>query len=214
MIVDIKRGSRSLAACSMALVGMFDFSIMGYYHQQNPQQLISNKRELRREFGSMGIVDTVSAQRHIEEYFQSGMRQEYQQMYIQLACMPQRQLEEYIKRVPPTSTEFYRLELVRKMLHRMPSGGISALDYIRGIYVAYGGHRLGWLTQEQRETYCIEAVTGIRNDYTNWRDVILAFTIGYAFDKAQEKRVLGFYPPHIHLLTSRYSLIHNMSLWA
>lgn len=214
MIVDIKHGSRSLAACSKALVGMFDFSIMGYYHQQNPMQLISSKRELLREFGSMGIADTVSIQRHIEGCFQSGIRQEYQQMYIRLACMPRQQQEGYMERVPPISTEFYRLEIVLKMLHRMPSGGISAYDYIRGIYVAYGGHRLGWLTREQREAYCIKAMTAIRTDYTNWRDVILAFTIGYAFDKAQEKRVLGYYPPHVHLLTSRYSLIHNMSLWA
>lgn len=214
MIVDIKRGSRSLAACSEALVGLLDFSSMGYYHQQNPQQLFSNKGKLRRGFGWMEVTDTASIQHHIEELFKLGIRHDYQQIYIRLACMPRQQLEEYMKRVPTTSIESYRLALIRKMLHRMPSGGISAYDYIRGLYAAYAGHRLEWLTEEQREGYCIEAVSAIRAHYTNWRDVILGFMIGYAFDKAQDEKILGYYLPHIHLLTSRYSLIHNMSLWA
>ncbi|MMZ62716.1 hypothetical protein D1872_249350 [compost metagenome] len=98
----------------------------------------------------------------------------------------------------------------------MPPAGIAAHDYIFSLYYVYAGHRLKWLTDEEKKQYSLRILQALQAVYTNWRDVVTGFFVGVAFmDEGVYSRMFDKYSLIVvKLLTSRRSPFRKISLWS
>ncbi|MNW27205.1 hypothetical protein D3C74_39930 [compost metagenome] len=217
MNVKLQSGSRLAEACSRALVGMCAVHPDGDYYHHSPERMFANKSELKEHMEERWeVTNAEQLKEHIEWRLREGFRHQFEENYLRLACVPEAAREDYIRDLHEGSLERYRCEIIRRFLNRMPSAGIAAHDYIYSLYYVYAGHRLKWLTDEEKKQYSLRILQAVQAVYTNWRDVVTGFFVGVAFmnvgvySKMFEKDSLIV----VKLLTSRRSPFRKISLWS
>ncbi|WP_025680753.1 DUF1266 domain-containing protein [Paenibacillus massiliensis] len=217
MNVKLQYGSRLAEACSRALVGMCSVHPDGDYYHQSPERMFVSKNELKEHMEEQWeVTNAEQLKAHIEWRLREGFRHQFEENYLRIACVPEASRAEYIRDLHEGSLERYRFEMISRFVNRMPPAGIAAHDYIFSLYYVYAGHRLKWLTDEEKKQYSLRILQALQAVYTNWRDVVTGFFVGVAFmDKGVYSRMFDKYSLIVvKLLTSRRSPFRKISLWS
>ncbi|WP_179135892.1 DUF1266 domain-containing protein [Paenibacillus sp. 32352] len=165
-----------------ALTAMCIVGRDGDYHVQNPEWIYSKRSFMRNMFAHWGVGSSDELKQNIEWSLATGQRKEFDDMTLLLSSLSEQDRMRYLESQKGDTAQSFKMSIVNSYLGRMPAGGIAANDYTWAVFKCCAGHKMDYLTEDEKWTYIGDIIQLVKSQYSNWKDYLISFTVGGAFN--------------------------------
>ncbi|KAB8139339.1 DUF1266 domain-containing protein [Gracilibacillus oryzae] len=137
-----------------------------------------HKKLFRNGLKARKIENKQDLEEGLDWCFEKGGRSDFDTAYSRISLMPMDSRQFILKTMSQEDDNFHKCNGIHHEMHRIPLGGILAVDMTEYLFIALAGQRLGYLTEEEAAERFRSGLKKLQENYRDWNEFIVGYNYG------------------------------------